>query len=151
MFNPRPSLATLSNAMDVGDPSNFERLSRIFDGDVGRMRALIHGGAVSDPDTLAAIREEHARSGVLLDPHTAVGVRLARRFLAEHPAATRPVIVLATAHPAKFGQIVREATGIDPELPAALREVLERPKRAQRLENRFADLAAFLLERFARG
>ena len=151
VYSPRASLATLSNAMDVGSPSNFERLSLIFGGDVERMRALIRGGAVSDPDTLEAIGEERARSGVLLDPHTAVGVRLARRHLAEHPGAARPVIVLATAHPAKFGEIVKQATGIEPVLPEPLREVLERPKRALRLANRFADLSAFLLERFARG
>ncbi len=150
-FDPRASLHTLSNAMDVGNPSNFERLSRIFEGEVSRMRAVIHGESVSDPDTLQAIREEHEQSGVLLDPHTAVGVRATRRFLERYGRAAQPVIVLATAHPAKFGEIVREATGIDPEVPASLREVLGRSKQAVRMENRFADLSAFLLQRFAGG
>ncbi len=160
-FSPRASVHTLSNAMDVGNPSNFERLSLVFDGEVSRMRAMIHGEAVSDGQTLQAIRREYERSGLLLDPHTAVGVQAARRFLEGAPAGGRPpsppagpsdrlpVVVLATAHPAKFGEIVREATGAEPPVPASLREAMERPKQSIRLENRFAALSGFLLERFA--
>jgi threonine synthase len=168
-FVPQDSIQTLSNAMDVGDPSNFERLQAIFAAEAGPMQSLIHGASVSDPDTLEAIREVHETYGLLLDPHTAVGYRAARRWLggvrpshasasrprvgasafraergAPAPPAGRPVVVLATAHPAKFNEIVRQATGVEPPMPESLRAVLDRPKQATLLENSYPALAEFL-------
>jgi len=146
-FQPRSSVRTLSNAMDVGDPSNFERLLEVFGRDPAAMRACIHGERVSDEQTRATLRRVHAEHGLLLDPHTAVGVQAAERFR-EESGFDGELVVLATAHPGKFPEIVQEATGTPPELPAPLAAVLSLPKRSLPLEPLFEDLKALLLDRY---
>ncbi len=146
-FLPRPSLRTLSNAMDVGSPSNFERLGRLFGGDWRAMSAAIRGAAVTDERTLKTIREVHARYGVFVDPHTAVGCAAAGDLIAAR--GDEQVIVLATAHPAKFMDVVKEATGREPDMPDRLARCLSLPKQAQSMGTSLPELARFLLERFA--
>jgi threonine synthase len=147
-FLPRASLGTLSNAMDVGNPSNFERLLEVFAGDAKAMAAAIQGCSVSDPDTLTAMRKTWERHGVLVDPHTAVGCVAADRFLASGACPDAEVIVLSTAHPGKFTETVRSATGQTPQLPERLARCLELPKRAIRLGAGLDGLRGLLLERF---
>jgi threonine synthase len=109
IYQPRPSVATISNAMDVGAPSNFARLAALFGGDWQRMRGRIHGVAFDDAATRAAIREVHTTSGRVLDPHTAVGWLAARQWRAAHPGDH--TVVLATAHPAKFPDVIATEIG----------------------------------------
>jgi threonine synthase len=125
-FRARPSIPTLSNAMDVGDPSNFARLAAIYRASAAAMAGEIAGARVSEDETRAAIRAAHRRSGVVLDPHAAVAYSAAVRFrdALDVPA---PVIVLATAHPAKFADVIREELGVEPELPEAERDWRSRP------------------------
>jgi threonine synthase len=146
-FHPRSSVRTLSNAMDVGDPSNFERLEAVFNRDPEAMRAVIHGERVSDEETRATLRRVHEERGLLLDPHTAVGVLAAERYR-EKCGFTGELLVLATAHPGKFPEIVREATGVEPPLPPALEAVLRLPKHSLPLEPRFEELKVLLLSRY---
>jgi threonine synthase len=146
-YQARSSVRTLSNAMDVGDPSNFERLAALFDCELEAMRACIHGERVSDEETRATLRRMHTERGLLLDPHTAVGVLAAERFR-QQDGFDGEVLVLATAHPGKFPEIVREATGVEAELPPALAAVLNLPKRSLPLEPRFEELKGLLLDRY---
>ncbi len=146
-YQPRSSVRTLSNAMDVGDPSNFERLAALFDCELEAMRTCIHGERTSDEETRATLRRVHAERGLLLDPHTAVGLLAAERFR-EKNGFDGEMIVLATAHPGKFPEIVREATGTQPELPPALAAVLDLPKQSLPLEPRFEELKGLLLDRY---
>jgi threonine synthase len=146
VFTPRASIKTLSNAMDVGDPSNLERLNAVFDFKVDRMRSLLHTETVTDEDTLDAIRSLWKESGIFIDPHTAVGYVGARRYLESHKDAR--IIVLSTAHPAKFRETVEKATGVEPELPEGLREAMDLPKRSTLVENNLDSLRSLLLERF---
>jgi len=146
-FQPRSSVRTLSNAMDVGDPSNFERLLEVFGCDPEAMRACIHGERVSDEETRATLRRVHAERGLLLDPHTAVGVLAAERFR-EKSGFDGELLVLATAHPGKFPEIVREATGVEAPLPPPLAAVLGLPKQSLPLEPRFEELKGLLLDRY---
>ena len=125
-FRPRPSVPTLSNAMDVGDPSNFARLAALHGSSAARMREAITGIRVSEADTRAEIRETYRRAGVVLDPHAAVACSAARRVRAGADAGG-PVIALATAHPAKFADVIREELGFEPELPASERDWRSRP------------------------
>jgi threonine synthase len=147
-FVPRASLSTLSNAMDVGNPSNFERLLDLFSGDPKAMAAAIHGCSVSDRDTRTGMRETWERHGVLVDPHTAVGCVAAKRFIASGASPSGQVIVLSTAHPGKFTQTVRAATGQEPELPERLARCLQLPKQATRIGADLDGLRCLLLERF---
>jgi threonine synthase len=146
-FQPRSSVRTLSNAMDVGDPSNFERLAEVFGCELQAMRACIHGERVNDQETRAALRRVHAEHSLLLDPHTAVGVQAAERFR-EKNGFQGEILVLATAHPGKFPEIVREVTGVEAALPPALAAVLGLPKRSLPLEPRFEELKGLLLDRY---
>lgn len=146
IYEPRASVRTLSNAMDVGAPSNFERLKTIFAEDVDAMRAMIWGEVVTDQETLETIGHFRVTENVFLDPHTAAGVRAAQRFLfGRYPSVGR-VITLGTAHPAKFGEVVEEATGITPDIPERLARVLELEKQATTVGNRPEDLKDFLLQ-----
>ena len=149
-FAPRPSDRTISNAMDVGNPSNFERLEAVFAGDWRRMAAAIAGASVTDSRTRETMREIRSAWGVFVDPHTAVGCAAARDALRAGPGADADVqmIVLSTAHPAKFADTVREATGEEPELPERLARCLTLPKRALRMRTAFPELSAFLLDSF---
>ncbi len=166
LFRPRPSVATYSNAMDVGNPSNFERLESIFEGSREAMHSILHEEVVSDAETVETIARIHRSTGIVLDPHTAVGYLAAERFLADggarralraqesrrgQPDGDRPIeiVTLATAHPGKFLEIVEEATGSRPALPAALAELKDRPKQSLLIESSVSALTKILLERFA--
>jgi threonine synthase len=134
----RPSIATLSNAMDVGDPSNFDRLLALHGGNCDALRANVEGAVVTDEETRATLREVHKRTGYLLDPHTAVAYEAARRSAAFHAsdgANDDPVshVVLGTAHPAKFGRVVHEELGFVPPLPESYRDWETRPLRVHEL------------------
>ncbi|HKK48187.1 MAG TPA: threonine synthase, partial [Alkalispirochaeta sp.] len=102
VFTPRPSLQTLANAMDVGNPSNFERLKEIFSGGALNINSLISGVTVSDRDIAATMNEVWQGTGELICPHTATGVYAARRRLERERGSNTTVVTLATAHPAKF-------------------------------------------------
>ena len=149
-FTPRPSVPTLSNAMDVGNPSNFERLAALFEHDVNRMGAQIEGASITDADTTATIARYHREQNMFLCPHTATGVLAAERYRDRHTDAStdHPILCLATAHPGKFLEVVEDATGTKPPLPAQLAEALARPKVAVPMANRLEELREFLLDSF---
>ncbi len=142
-FRPRPSRATLSNAMDVGNPNNFVRLLHLYDGDLAALRRDVEGSSWSDDETRGAIRTVFEHSGYLLDPHTAVGYLGLRRRLETRSGETSGV-VLATAHPIKFRQEVEPLIGQEIPLPARLAECLDRPRNVLPMEPREAALEAFL-------
>ena len=135
-YQVRPSQATISNAMDVGAPSNFERMAAHWS--LEEMRRIIRGISVNDDETRETIRQVHDRQGYFLDPHSAVGWRgadlLARQGL------EGPLAVLATAHPAKFAETVDSLTGPVP-VPPSLKEVMERTVEAQTIP---VDISALL-------
>ncbi|MDR1625028.1 MAG: pyridoxal-phosphate dependent enzyme, partial [Spirochaetia bacterium] len=153
-YSPRPSVHTLSNAMDVGDPSNFERLQAVFENSRDRMKGLIEGVFITDGETREAIQSVHAESGMFLDPHTALGISAARRYMASPEAKAAGLegaacLSLATAHPGKFLEVVEEATGKKPPLPETLARALGLPKNAVLMGNTGAELKKFLCEKFA--
>ena len=126
VFSARPSVATLSNAMDVGDPSNRPRLEALFGGDLNEMRAVVKGSKLDDAGTLRVMKDVLERTGYVMCPHTAVGYA----GLMEHRVKGVPGVVLATAHPAKFGEVVERASGHVPDLPDHLAECLKKTKEA---------------------
>ena len=144
IYSPRPSQLTLSNAMDVGNPSNFERMESLFHKNWSLMRSLVFGEVVTDVETLETIRDVKASHNMFLCPHTAVGYKAARRFLAHEARDNGHVCVLATAHPAKFIEVVERATGLSPELPAPLTAAASREKKSYKIGNSLADLSKIL-------
>ena len=130
VFTPRPSVLTLANAMDVGHPSNFERITWLYGGDVSAIRRDIAGARASDEQIRETIQDVYARTGYMLDPHSAVAYR---GIKARRPSADRPGILLATAHPAKFSEIVEPIVGCPVEKPPALQQVIARPRHIVRI------------------
>ena len=140
-FQPRPSVATLSNAMDVGDPSNLPRLQALFGDDMAAMRATVKGAKLDDVGTMTVMKEVLDRTGYVMCPHTAVGYA----GLMEHRNSDVPGVVLATAHPAKFGGVVERATGHTPEVPDHLADCLNKTKEATVIAPHYEALKAYLL------
>lgn len=149
IYRPRPSMKTVANAMDVGNPSNFERMLEIFGADYQDMRSMVGGEAVTDDEIMETMSRYYGSQGIFLDPHTASGVCAAERYLAGDGAADASVITLATAHPAKFGEIVTRATGATPDLPDRLIESMRKQKQAVRMEPTIEALRRYLLEHHA--
>ena len=123
-FHPRPSVATISSAMDVGDPSNFRRIRHLFGAGVGE---VLSASAWSDDETRACIRNLWQKRGIAIDPHTAVGLLGLRRELERRPGARG--VVIATAHPAKFAETVEPLIGESLPVPPGIAKVMERPRR----------------------
>ncbi len=139
VYNPRASKPTLSNAMDVGDPSNLGRIREMYWDDIAAMRGDISAFSFDDDATLAAIREMRDRYGYVSDPHGAVGylaLQKARRSLSFEGQG----IFLETAHPAKFGDSVKKALGTEPDMPQRLKKYLDRKKTSHKMP---ADFEAF--------
>ena len=134
-YQPRPSLATLSNAMDVGAPSNWERISALVGADRAAMQQALRWGSVTDAET----RTEIARLwqlGWLADPHAAVASAVLQQV--RRPGEVG--VFLATAHPAKFPDAVQEVTGTPVQLPEALAALVGRPLLGETLDNDFVAL-----------
>lgn len=146
-YNPRASVHTISNAMDVGNPSNFERLETIFHHNIDAMRATVKGEMVTDDETKVLMKEAYQRDGSFIDPHTAVGLIAARRYRdsLENKAAAN-VVTLSTAHPGKFLEVVEEAVGVQPPLPAQLEALKDKAKVSVVIENTLEALKGFLLK-----
>lgn len=142
-YRARASVATLANAMDVGDPSNAERLAWLLPTHEAR-RAALGADWVGDGEIQASIRGVAAETGVALCPHTACGAALLARLRAA--GDTRDWCLVGTAHPAKFDSIVEPLLGAALPVPPALQALLERPSRALPLPARGAELRTALLE-----
>ncbi len=121
-FAPRSSTPTLSTAMDVGNPSNFDRILHMYGGRREALRGDVVGRVVTDAETQECIRRVHGETGYILDPHSAVGFAALEKEIETRPGITG--VVLATAHPAKFAEVVEpvlnEALPIPPELSRCL-------------------------------
>ncbi len=166
-YETRPVRESISPSMDIQVSSNFERiLFEACNRDAGRVRSMMHrlksGGFVIEPDvlghlqeifesgscseqqTMATIRETRERTGLVICPHTAVGISVAGELPGRREA---PIVSLATAHAAKFPQAVEEACGVRPALPASLADIGERAERMNRLPNDPAQLMEFVTSR----
>lgn len=136
----RESVATLASAMDVGDPSNLERLRQLFAGHEN-LQATISAVSASDEQIGTAIRDSNARWGRVWCPHTATALHALARLPAER-LKEREWVLVATAHAAKFAEVVEPLIGARVALPAALEALLERPVEYQQLRPRLSDLAS---------
>jgi threonine synthase len=123
-----PATRTLSNAMDVAIPSNLVRIEALFGRDLAALGDVVRGWAFDDDATLDTMARVHRDFGYVLDPHTAVGWRAAEALRSSEP--DRDVVVLATAHPAKFPEAVAHAVGHAPEPPPQLAHALAQPKKS---------------------
>ena len=143
-MNPQPAIATLSNAMDVGHPSNFVRILEIFGHQFPELARRLSAVSISDEETTRVIGEVFGKNGYMLDPHGAVGFLALQRYLAEHPGLKG--MFLETAHPVKFPETVEKHTGVKPAIPAEVGAIMARKKVSQPMKASYAELRQYLLE-----
>ena len=146
-FMPKPSENTLSSAMDVGDPSNVERIRSVYS-NLKTLKDHLWAQAFDDIQTKEAIGEVYQQYEYTLDPHTAVGYLAAQKYRKQKKTEA-PIVVLGTAHPAKFADIVEPIIGTDIQLPDALQESLLRAKKSTPISASFEAFKSFLINSYS--
>ena len=141
-YNPRPSIQTIANAMDVGDPSNFARVYDLYNKDYKAICQDISGATYSNAQIADTIREVYQKTGYVCDPHGACGYRA----LAEGLKDGEMGVFLETAHPAKFKTTVDEILGTDIEIPAKLQAFMKGTKQSVPMTKEFDDFKAYLMQ-----
>jgi threonine synthase len=144
-FIPRASIKTYSNAMDVGDPSNLSRINSIYEKLPGPMREDIFSVSFNDEQTIEGIKELKSEYGYLIDPHGSVGYMAYKNWIKDKNEKDYRGIILETAHPSKFSDIIEEQIGIVPEMPERLRKCLNMEKKAYHLSDKYEEFKSFLL------
>ncbi|MDR3132581.1 MAG: threonine synthase [Prevotellaceae bacterium] len=142
-FSPRPSVATIANAMDVGNPSNFARIMDLYGNDYAKAAAAISGYSYSDAQIREVVKRVFAETRYLLDPHGACACEALREYLQNDKEAKG--FFLATAHPAKFKETVDDILGTDITVPEKLSAFMRGKKQTTVISNRYEDFKAFLL------
>lgn len=143
-YNPADTIPTISNAMDVGDPSNFVRILELYGQAVDFLRQDLFSASFDDASTREMMRRIDRQYGYICDPHAAVGICALEAYRKYDPDT--PAVCLETAHPAKFNDIVRETLGKAPEMPEVLAKVLRKEKHALKLKADYPGFRRFLLE-----
>ncbi|MEX2565811.1 MAG: threonine synthase [Cyclobacteriaceae bacterium] len=145
VFEAKASKPTISNSMDVGNPSNFYRLLALYDNDEDLLKSKVSGCFFTDDETRETMKAVKAESGYTLDPHGAVAYRGLKDFMSTHHGLYNGVF-LETAHPGKFRSVVEDTLGFKLELPERLEAFLEGEKKVVKLKNDYGDFKGFLLK-----
>lgn len=141
-YKPRPSVQTLANAMDVGAPSNFARMMNLYDSDLSAVQSDIQSGTLDDDGINKTIRASFLDSNYVACPHTAVGINVLNELQKNNEIG----VVLSTAHPAKFIDVVEKAIDANIELPVELSSLVNKEKQYKRMTKEFNDFRDFLFE-----
>ena len=141
VYNPKPSKNTISNAMDVGNPSNFIRIQQLFDNDLNLMKNSFSAYSFTDKETKNAMKQIYNNSKYLADPHGAVGYLGAKLFQKKHSKSL--CIFLETAHPVKFMDIIKETLSVRIAIPEQIKSVLEKEKKSIKIKT-YEELKRFL-------
>ena len=143
-YSPKETISTISNAMDVGNPSNFVRLLELYRSNYEQIKQSMVGYSISDEVTRDTIRSVSDRYGYWLDPHGAVAYKALEQYLGEHPAESG--IILETAHPVKFDSGVEVEQALPAELAEKVALLLKSEKHSTIIGPVYDELKAFLLE-----
>lgn len=143
VYSPKPSVQTLANAMDVGDPSNFARILDLYGNSHSEIAAHIGGATYKDEQIAETLKDVYEKTGYLLDPHGACGYRA----LQEQLAADECGVFLETAHPAKFKEKVDAIIEGDIDIPAKLRAFMEGTKQSEPISKEYSDFRSYLISK----
>ena len=149
IFNPAPTMPTVANAMDVGNPGNFDRLCRVFGNNYDIMARSVSGSWFDDDRIRKHISDEYLRTGYILDPHSAVASLGLEHYLESHPGTTG--IFAATAHPAKFTSVVEPLIGRKVEVPENLEKFVSGMKQSVKMRPGQENLKEYLNDRYKTG
>jgi threonine synthase len=142
-YQPKKAVATISNAMDVGDPSNFVRIMEIFQQQFANLTAKVSSCSITDEVTRQTLLEVYNQHNYLCDPHGAVAYRALEDYLQIHP--DEKGIFLETAHPVKFFDVVEPVIGQTVEIPESIKADLEKEKKSTVIEAGATELKSFLM------
>lgn len=145
VYTPRPSVKTLSNAMDVGNPSNFARILDLYGHNYNTIKEIIYSASFSDEQTKSAMKEVYSKYNYIIDPHGAVGYLAFQQYINENHLNNYSGVILETAHPAKFADTVEDVINKKIEIPERLRLCLDKEKQSIKISKDFDDLKNFLL------
>lgn len=143
VYTPSSSVRTLSNAMDVGAPSNMERILSLYGNDLAAIKNDFESLSVSDEQTKSTMQAIYKTHGYIADPHTAVGI-----FVAQNRNSQQPIIVMSTAHPAKFKDDVEQILDTTLDLPTQLSKLLKKEVLKEMTKNDYQQLKSLLLGEF---
>ena len=141
VYEPRSTVATLSNAMDVGNPSNFVRVLELFKHDHGRFNEAVKAYKVSDAITIETIKSVHEQHGYLMDPHTAIGWHIAENYANPN----METVIISTASPIKFATEIEKSTKIHIDNQEAIQQLQKRAVRKTAVSNSYDAFKAHLL------
>jgi len=143
VYRARQSQPTISNAMDVGDPSNFLRILKLFNENIAELKTQLSAISITDRETADAMKELYEQYGYLADPHGAVGYLALKKYLMKNP--DQKGLFAETAHPVKFFDTVEQITGAVLNLPAQIEELMKRNSFSTRMKVSFEDLKDYLI------
>ena len=143
IFEPKPSVQTISNAMDVGNPSNFDRISKLFNQDLYRLKNICSSYHFSDKETHKAMQELFENTSYIADPHGAIGYLGLQKYCEENPDFYG--VFLETAHPVKFLDVVEKAIKTKVNIPPQIEEILDRNPEKTSISS-YRELKNFLID-----
>ena len=143
-LEPKKAIPTLSNAMDVGDPSNFVRILEIFDNDFNKLKKNLSSYSFTDQQTLMAIEKIYTQYKYLADPHGAIGYLALEKYVNNNPGSKG--IFLETAHHVKFPEALEKISGKKIEIPEQLSDLMKKEKKAIRMQPDYKELKDHLLQ-----
>ncbi|MCX6199693.1 MAG: threonine synthase [Bacteroidetes bacterium] len=143
-FSSQQAVTTISNAMDVGDPSNFVRVLELFNHDFEKVKNFITAYSVDDNETRKTMARVYGQYNYLLDPHGAVGFTSLEKYLNNNPEQRG--LFLETAHPVKFENVVSKATGIVVDIPSTMQQLLQQKKSSVLINADYKELKEYLLK-----
>lgn len=144
-FNPRESVPTLSNAMDVGNPSNLARINELYDNDLEMIKVDINSSSYDDELTKATIKEVYEKYSYIIDPHGAVGYLAWKKYSEMNETSDSIGVILETAHPAKFKEVCESVLNKNIIMPDRLSECLSKEKVSVKLSNSYEEVKKYLL------
>lgn len=139
-YNPKPSKPTISNAMDVGNPSNFIRIQELFKNDLNLLKLVFSSYSFSDDETRSAMKSIYKNSSYIADPHGAVGYLGLKKYSLKNKEYG---VFLETAHPVKFLDIVQQTLGVSVEIPKQIETVMDKEKKSIKIKS-YNELKSFL-------
>jgi len=145
IYSPEKTKPTISNAMDVSDPSNFVRIQKIFNNDIQKIKKMIKAYSFNDNQTREAIKDVYNRNNYLMDPHSAIGYLGIKSYLSNH-STNSSGIFLSTAHPIKFKEQVEKSIGKEIPMPSRLKGIMGKSKSSIEI-NSYNDLKDQLLSK----
>lgn len=143
IYNPQKTKPTISNAMDVSNPSNFIRIQKIFNNDLQKVKKVIKGYSFNDQQTKEAIKDLYNRKNYIMDPHSAVGYLGLKNYLTKHTSDANGIF-LSTAHPIKFKEHVEKSIGKEITFPSRLNKIIDKKKSTIEIDS-YSDLKDQLL------